>query len=262
MLDFFMEAKMGRIIAVTNQKGGVAKTTTTVNLSACLAGMGKKVLMVDSDPQGNATSGIGIQKYDLSECYYDILINDESIDSLIKETLIPGLDVVPATLQLAGAEVELVQKEKREYLAKIALDTVKQRYDYILIDCPPSLGLLTINALTAADSYMIPVQAEYYALEGLTLLLRTIESIKKSTNQRLKLEGVLLTMYDKRTNLSNQVEDEVKAFFKDKLYKTRIPKNIKLAEAPSFGLPICMYDKNSKGCEAYLSLAKEVLNHG
>lgn len=253
---------MGRIIAVTNQKGGVAKTTTAVNLSACLAGMGKKVLMVDSDPQGNASSGIGVQKYDLSECYYDILINDVNIQSLITETLVPGLDVIPATLQLAGAEVELVQKEKREYLAKIALDTVKQKYDYILIDCPPSLGLLTINALTAADSYMIPVQAEYYALEGLTLLLRTIESIRKSTNQRLKLEGVLLTMYDKRTNLSNQVEDEVKAFFKDKLYKTRIPKNIKLAEAPSFGQPICMYDRNSKGCEAYLSLAKEVLKHG
>lgn len=253
---------MGRIIAVANQKGGVAKTTTTVNLSACLAGLGKKVLMVDSDPQGNATSGIGIQKYDLSECYYDVLINDENIGSLITETQVPGLDVVPATLQLAGAEVELVQKQKREYLAKKALDKVKHRYDYILMDCPPSLGLLTINALTAADSYLIPVQAEYYALEGLTLLLRTIESIRKSSNQTLRLEGVLLTMYDSRTNLSNQVEDEVQAYFRDKLYQTRIPKNIKLAEAPSYGLPICMYDKNSKGCDAYLSLAKEVINRG
>jgi chromosome partitioning protein len=257
-----MEAKMGRIIAVANQKGGVAKTTTTVNLSACLAGLGKKVLMVDSDPQGNATSGIGIQKYDLSECYYDVLINDENIGSLITETQVPGLDVVPATLQLAGAEVELVQKQKREYLAKKALDKVKHRYDYILMDCPPSLGLLTINALTAADSYLIPVQAEYYALEGLTLLLRTIESIRKSSNQALRLEGVLLTMYDSRTNLSNQVEDEVQAYFRDKLYQTRIPKNVKLAEAPSYGLPICKYDKNSKGCEAYLSLAKEVINRG
>ncbi len=253
---------MGRIIAVTNQKGGVAKTTTTVNLSACLASMGKKVLIVDSDPQGNATSGIGIQKYELTECYYDVLINDESVDALILPTLIPGLEILPATLQLAGAEVELVGKKEREYLAKKALLSQKDRYDYILMDCPPSLGLLTINALTAADSYLIPVQAEYYALEGLTLLLKTIDSIKRSSNPGLRLEGVLLTMYDRRTNLSNQVEDEVRAYFKDKLYQTLIPKNIKLAEAPSFGLPICLYDKTSTGCEAYDSLAKEVLNHG
>ena len=253
---------MGRIIAVTNQKGGVAKTTTTVNLSACLAALGKRVLIVDSDPQGNATSGIGIPKYDLTDCYYDVLINEESLQSVTLKTAVPGLDVVPATLQLAGAEVELVQKENREFLARRALEKVKRRYDYILMDCPPSLGLLTINALTAADSYLIPVQAEYYALEGLTLLLRTIESIRKSSNQQLKLEGVLLTMYDSRTNLSNQVEDEVRAYFRDKMYKTRIPKNVKLAEAPSFGLPICQYDRLSKGCEAYQSLAKEVIQHG
>lgn len=253
---------MGRIIAITNQKGGVAKTTTAVNLSACLADQGKRVLLVDSDPQGNATSGIGVEKYELASCFYDVLINEMPIKSLITETVVEGLEVIPATLQLAAAEVELVGMDDREYLARRSLHTLRDDYDYILIDCPPSLGLLTINALSAADTYFIPVQAEYYALEGLTLLLQTIESIRKSSNHGLRLEGVLLTMYDRRTNLSSQVYDEVKAYFKDKLYTTIIPTNIKLAEAPSFGLPICLYDHLSAGCQAYKALAKEVINHG
>lgn len=253
---------MGKIIAITNQKGGVAKTTTAVNLSACLAARDKRVLLLDADPQGNATSGVGVEKYDLSACFYDVLINGLDIKQVRQSTLLDSLDLIPATLQLAAAEVELVDKKEREFLAKRALAPLKADYDFILIDCPPSLGLLTINALTAADAYLIPVQAEYYALEGLTLLLQTIESIRSSSNPRLRIEGVVLTMFDQRTNLSQQVQDEVRAYFKDKMFSTIIPSNIKLAEAPSFGLPICLYEASSRGCKAYQSLAEEVIARG
>jgi len=253
---------MGKVIAIANQKGGVAKTTTTVNLGANLAELGKKVLILDSDPQGNATSGIGIDKYSLEGCFYDVLINGEPVEDHILSTQIPGLDVVPATLQLAGAEVEMVSLESREYRVRRALEPVRDRYDYILIDCPPSLGLLTVNAFTAADTYLIPVQCEYYALEGLSLLLRTLDSIRKSLNPDLQLEGALLTMYDNRTNLSDQVKDEIYAYFKDKMFRSVIPRNIRLAEAPSYGLPISLYDPKSKGAQAYYDLAKEVMANG
>ncbi len=253
---------MGKVIAVANQKGGVAKTTTTLNLGAYLAQMGKRVLILDSDPQGNATSGIGIEKYNLDDCFYDVLINDLDIREVILETKMKNLWIVPATLQLAGAEVEMVALEQREYLARKALGLIRESYDYILIDCPPSLGLLTVNAFTAADTYLIPIQSEYYALEGLSLLLQTIDSIRRSSNHELSLEGALLTMYDNRTNLSGQVRDEVSAYFKGKLFRTVIPRNVKLAEAPSFGVPISVYDPQSKGATAYLELAKEVINNG
>ncbi len=253
---------MARIIAITNQKGGVAKTTTAVNLGACLARLGKRVLLVDSDPQGNATSGLGIEKHNLSECYYDVLINGKSLDDTLKETPVPGLVLVPSTLQLAGAEVEMVAMERREYRAREVLRAVQNRYDYLLIDCPPSLGLLTVNALTAADTYLIPVQAEYYALEGLTLLLRTIETIRRTTNPRLRVEGVLVTLFDRRTNLSSMVESEVRAYFREKTYRTVIPKSIRLAEAPSYGLPACLYEGSSSGALAYDELAKEVIASG
>lgn len=253
---------MARIIAITNQKGGVAKTTTAVNLGASLARLGKTVLLVDSDPQGNATSGLGVEKHSLAECFYDVLINGKDLDDTRRETPVPGLDLVPSTLQLAGAEVEMVSMAEREYRAREVLRAVRSRYDYILIDCPPSLGLLTVNALTAADTYLIPVQAEYYALEGLTLLLRTIETIRRTTNPRLRVEGVLVTLFDRRTNLSSMVESEVRAYFRDKTYKTVIPKSIRLAEAPSYGLPVCLYEGSSSGALAYGELAKEVIARG
>jgi chromosome partitioning protein len=253
---------MGKIISIANQKGGVGKTTTSVNLSACLAYIGKKVLMVDIDPQGNATSGIGIEKADVDQCIYDVLVDDVGVSSVIKPAKVENLYVVPATIQLAGAEIELVPTISREVRLKRALEEIKDQFDYIIIDCPPSLGLLTINALTASDAVLIPVQCEYYALEGLSQLLNTVRLVQKHLNQDLKIEGVLLTMLDARTNLGIQVIEEVKKYFQDKVYKTIIPRNIRLSEAPSHGEPIIIYDPKSRGAEVYLDLAKEVVSNG
>lgn len=251
--------KVVRVIAVANQKGGVGKTTTAVNLSACLAELGKKVLLIDIDPQGNTTSGLGYNKYDLKQCVYDTLINDVPIDKVIIQTTFNNLSLLPATIQLAGAEIELVSIMSREAKLKRALDKAKHRFDYILIDCPPSLGLLTINALTAAHSVLVPIQCEFYALEGLSQLMNSIQLIQKHLNPALSLEGVVLTMFDARTNLSIQVVDEVKSHFRNKVYSTIVPRNVKLSEAPSHGKPILTYDPKSKGAEVYMELAKEVV---
>lgn len=253
---------MGKIIAITNQKGGVGKTTSTVNLGASLASLGQKVLLVDIDPQGNATSGVGVDKGDLDECIYNVLVEEQDAANVIVPTVVEDLSIIPATIQLAGAEIELVSTMSREVKLKKALQEIKDDYDYILIDCPPSLGLLTINSLTASDSVLIPVQCEYYALEGLSQLLNTIRLIQKHLNKELMIEGVLLTMLDARTNLGIQVIDEVKKYFQDKVYKSIIPRNVRLGEAPSHGKPITVYDPKSKGAEVYLELAKEVMEVG
>lgn len=253
---------MGKIIAIANQKGGVGKTTTAVNLAACLAHLGKKVLLVDIDPQGNATSGIGIEKGDIDECVYNLLVEGMKAREIIRPTNIEHLHIIPATIQLAGAEIELVSVVSREILLKNALAPIKDQYDFIFIDCPPSLGLLTLNALTAADAVLIPVQCEYYALEGLSQLLNTIRLVQKHLNTNLKLDGVVLTMLDARTNLGIQVIQEVKKYFREKVYDTIIPRNVRLSEAPSHGKPIILYDVRSKGAEVYIELAKEVLARG
>src|SRR5690625_314897 len=253
---------MGKIIAVTNQKGGVGKTTSTVNLGASLALLGNRVLIVDIDPQGNATSGVGVNKGDMDECVYNVLVEDADAASICVPTETENLSIIPATIQLAGAEIELVPTMSREVKLKKALSSVRDNYDYILIDCPPSLGLLTLNALTAADSVLIPVQCEYYALEGLSQLLNTIRLAQKHLNTELMIEGVLLTMLDARTNLGLQVIDEVKKYFQDKVYESIVPRNIRLGEAPSHGKPISSYDPKSKGAEVYLELAKEVIASG
>lgn len=255
-------AYLGRIIAIANQKGGVGKTTTSVNLSACLAFLGKKVLLIDIDPQGNASSGLGVRKGDLESCIYDVLINDEDIKEVIQQTKIDNLYIVPATISLAGAEIELVSTISREVRLKKALQEVKERFDFIIIDCPPSLGLLTINALTASDALIIPVQCEYYALEGLSQLLSTVRLVQKHLNKNLMIDGVLLTMLDARTNLGIQVIDEVKRYFQDKVYHSIIPRNVRLSEAPSHGKPIILYDAKSRGAELYLEFAREVIKNG
>lgn len=251
---------MGKIISVANQKGGVGKTTTTVNLSTILAKKGKKVLLIDTDPQGNATSGLGVSK-DVELSVYDILIGDTEFDETLQETAIKNLKVCPSNISLAGAEVQLVSMMSREQMLKTKLDKIKDQYDYILIDCPPSLGLVTLNAFTASDSVLIPVQCEYFALEGLGQLLNTVNLVKKHLNKNLEIEGALLTMYDARTNLSNQVVKEVKKYFEDKVYKTVIPRNVRLSEAPSYGMPITVYDPRSKGAKAYEKFAKELLKN-
>lgn len=253
---------MSKIIAVANQKGGVGKTTTTVNLSASIATLGKRVLLVDIDPQGNATSGIGINKGDLDHCVYNVLIDEVDAKDIILPTNVDRLSILPATIQLAGAEIELVPTISREIRLKKALELVKHEYDYIIIDTPPSLGLLTLNALTAADSVLIPVQCEFYALEGLSQLLNTIRLVQKHLNKSLVIEGVLLTMLDARTNLGLQVVEEVKKYFQDKVYRSIIPRNVRLGEAPSHGQSIITYDPRSKGAEVYLELAKEVIASG
>ncbi|MGG0185408.1 sporulation initiation inhibitor protein Soj [Bacillus rhizoplanae] len=253
---------MGKIIAIANQKGGVGKTTTSVNLGAGLAQVGKKVLLVDIDAQGNATTGVGIEKSDLNECIYNVLVEDTDVRTVIQRTATENLDVLPATIQLAGAEIELVPTISREVRLQRALQPIRDEYDYIIIDCPPSLGLLTINALTAADSVIIPVQCEYYALEGLSQLLNTVRLVQKHLNKNLAIQGVLLTMLDARTNLGLQVIDEVKKYFRDKVYSSIIPRNVRLSEAPSHGKPIMMYDAKSRGAEVYLDLAKEVIAGG
>lgn len=250
---------MGKIIAIANQKGGVGKTTTSVNLSTSLADLGQRVLLVDLDPQGNSTSGLGINKGALKRSLYDVLIEDFAPRGAVLQTDVERLDILPSTVDLAGAEIRLVGMKKREYQLKSILEKLKSKYDYILIDCPPSLGLLTINGLAAASSVLIPLQCEFYALEGLGQLMNTIGMIQKSFNPRLNLEGILMTMFDGRTNLANQVVDQAKEHFGTKVYQTVIPRTVRLSEAPSHGVPISRYDKSSKGAEVYMDLAKEVL---
>ena len=249
---------MGKVISVANQKGGVGKTTTTVNLSTILAKKGKRVMLIDADPQGNATSGVGVDK-EVELSFYDVLVNDTEIIDTLQKTAIRNLVVCPSNINLAGAEVELVSMMSREQRLKEKLDIIKERFDYILIDCPPSLGLITLNAFTASDSVLIPVQCEYYALEGLGQLINTINLVKKHLNKNIQIEGALLTMYDMRTNLSNQVVKEVKKYFNNKVYKTVIPRNVRLSEAPSYGMPITEYDPRSKGARSYEKFAKEFL---
>ncbi|HOP92646.1 MAG TPA: AAA family ATPase [Acetivibrio thermocellus] len=252
---------MSKVIAVANQKGGVGKTTTAVNLSSCLAYKGKKVLILDIDPQGNTTSGLGIDKKKINKSIYDILINEADINDVLVDTPVENLKLCPSNIELAGAEVELVSSISRETRLKSALEPVRNDYDFILIDCPPSLGLLTLNSLTAADKILVPIQCEYYALEGLSQLMETVKLVQKHLNKNLDVEGVVLTMFDARTNLSIQVVEEVKKYFKNKVYRTIIPRNVRLSEAPSFGLPIILYDPKSKGAECYLDLADEVIEY-
>ncbi len=254
---------MGKIISVANQKGGVGKTTTAINLSACLAAMKKRTLLIDLDPQGNATSGLGLDVEKLEHSIYDSLLDKKPIKNIIQPTEITGLELIPSDKDLAGAEVELVSELSREYRLKECLNDIKSQYDYILIDCPPSLGLLTINALTASHSVLIPVQCEYYALEGIGRLLGTVREVKKMLNPLLKIEGAVLTMFDSRTNLSQDVIDEIRTNFQDKVYQTLIPRNVRLSEAPSHGKPIILYDVRSSGSQAYLQFAKEfIAGHG
>jgi len=249
---------MAKIIAVANQKGGVGKTTTSINLSASIAASEKRTLVIDIDPQANLTSGLGVEDSEYS--VYEVIIGTEDIESCISNTYMPYLDIIPANINLVGAEVEMVSMEEREYLLKKAIDRVRDKYDYILIDCPPSLGLLTLNALTASDAVLIPVQCEYFALEGLGQLLNTINIVKKNFNSNLTIEGVLLTMYDQRLRLSNQVVDEVKKYFEDKVFNTVIHRNVRVSEAPSHAKPVILYDAISSGAQNYLALAQEILD--
>jgi chromosome partitioning protein len=252
---------MAKIIAIANQKGGVGKTTTAINLSACVAYKGKRVMLIDNDPQGNSTSGLGFDKRNLKKSTYDILINGEKLKNVILKTCIDNLDLCPSNIQLAGAEIELVPAISRETRMKEAVKLEINNYDFIIIDCPPSLGLLTINSLTAANTILVPIQCEYYALEGLSQLMETVKLVKKHLNPELDVEGVVLTMFDARTNLSIQVVEEVKKYFKNKVYRTVIPRNVRLSEAPSYGLPIVLYDAKSKGAECYMDLADEVIEY-
>jgi chromosome partitioning protein len=252
---------MGRIITIANQKGGVGKTTTAINLSSCLAIAEKPVLLVDIDPQANATSGLGFSPSEELPSIYEVVVNNHPTEDIIVKTTVPYLHLLPSHIRLVGAEVELVNTPGRETILKNALFSIKDKYSYIFIDCPPSLGLLTINALTAADTVLIPIQCEYYALEGLSQLLNTIHLVQKNLNKRLTIEGVLLTMYDNRLNLCNQVADEVKDYFKEKVYTTLINRNVRLGEAPSFGKPIIMYDTLCVGSQNYISLAEEIINN-
>ena len=251
---------MSRIIAVANQKGGVGKTTTAINLSACLAEKNKKVLTLDMDPQGNTTSGLGVDKNQAENTVYELILDESELSECIYPSVMENLSVIPSNINLSGAEIELIGFENKEYLLKSKLDMIRSDYDYIIIDCPPSLNLLTINAMAAADSVIVPIQCEYYALEGLSQLIHTIDLIKERLNPKLEIEGVVFTMYDARTNLSLQVVENVKENLDKNIYKTIIPRNVRLAEAPSYGQPINIYDSRSAGAEAYRLLAEEVIN--
>ena len=253
---------MSEVIAIINQKGGVGKSTTAINLAASLGDLGKRVLVVDFDPQGNASSGFGVDKDELEQDVYDALMNDVPIGDVIVPSPVEGVDIAPATIQLAGAEIELVSVMARESVLRYVLESVREAYDYIFIDCPPSLGLLTVNSLVAADSLLIPIQCEFYALEGLSKLLESMRMVKGRLNPKLDVFGVVMTMFDVRTTLSRQVVDEVRDYFGDKVFNTVIPRNVKLSEAPSHGLPINLYDARSKGAIAYAELAQEVASHG
>ncbi|MBS6520218.1 MAG: ParA family protein [Clostridiales bacterium] len=253
---------MGRIIAVANQKGGVGKTTTAINLSSCLASLGKKVLAIDMDPQGNMTSGLGIDKNEVEYTVYELILGQVGIEKVICKDALENLDVLPTNINLSAAEIELIGVEEKEFIIRKEVDKIKKNYDFIVIDCPPSLSMLTINAMTTADSVLVPIQCEYYALEGLSQLIHTIDLVKERLNPELKIEGVVFTMYDARTNLSLQVVENVKDNLQQTIYKTIIPRNIRLAEAPSHGLPINLYDPKSSGAESYMLLAEEVINKG
>lgn len=252
---------MGRIIAIANQKGGVGKTTTAINLSACLAEAGKKVLSVDMDPQGNMTSGLGVDRNNIENTVYDLMIGEIEVHKAITKEVLENLDIIPTSIDLSGAEIELLDAQEKEYILRNELEKIKDEYDYVIIDCPPSLSVLTINAMSAADSVLVPIQCEYYALEGLSQLIHTVELVRDRLNSKLKIEGVIFTMYDARTNLSLQVVENVKENLQQTIYKTIIPRNIRLAEAPSYGLPINLYDKKSVGAESYRRLAEEVISY-
>lgn len=254
--------KMGRIIAIANQKGGVGKTTTAINLSASLASLGKKVLAIDMDPQGNMSSGLGVDKNEVEKTVYDLIIGNIGIEECIYEEVIENLDVLPSNIDLSAAEIELIGVDNKEYILRDEVKKVKEKYDFIIIDCPPALSMLTINAMTTSDSVLVPIQCEYYALEGLSQLIHTIELVQERLNPELEIEGVVFTMYDARTNLSLQVVENVKDNLNQNIYKTIIPRNVRLAEAPSYGMPINLYDPKSKGTESYLLLAEEVINKG
>jgi chromosome partitioning protein len=256
------EVIMGRVIAIANQKGGVGKTTTAINLSACLAEAGQKVLAIDFDPQGNATTGLGLEKEYMEETVYEMMLGECTLEDCLHQEVQENLDVLPSDSNLAGAEIELLDLDKKEFILKEHLDAVRDNYDFIMIDCPPSLSLLTLNALTAADTVLVPIQCEYYALEGLSQVLRTIGLVKKTMNPGLELEGVVFTMYDARTNLSLEVVENVKSNLNETIYKTIIPRNVRLAEAPSHGMPINLYDSKSTGAESYRLLAAEVISRG
>ncbi len=251
---------MGRTIAIANQKGGVGKTTTSINLSAALAAKGKNVLVIDTDPQGNTTSGFGVDKNNLDNTIYELILGECSIQECIIKEVITGVSLIPSNVNLAATEIELIGVDKKEFILRNEVDWVKDQYDFIVIDCPPSLNMLTINSMTTADSVLVPIQCEYYALEGLSQLIHTVNLVKERLNPELDMEGIVFTMYDSRTNLSMQVVENVKSHLNQKIYKTMIPRNIRLAEAPSYGMPINMYDPKSAGAEAYMMLAEEVIN--
>lgn len=253
---------MGKTIAIANQKGGVGKTTTSINLSASLAAKGKKVLVIDTDPQGNTTSGFGVEKNDLDNTVYELMLSECSIKECILKDVIDGVSIIPSNVNLAAAEIELIGVDRKEYILKREVEWIKDSFDYIIIDCPPSLSMLTINAMTTADTVLVPIQCEYYALEGLSQLIHTINLVKERLNPDLDIEGVVFTMYDSRTNLSMQVVENVKSNLSQKVFQTLIPRNIRLAEAPSYGMPINLYDSKSAGAEGYRNLAEEVLERG
>lgn len=253
---------MGRIIAIANQKGGVGKTTTAINLSACLAEKGQKVLAIDMDPQGNMSSGLGLDKNSVEKTIYDLIIGKSEVEEVLQKNALENLDILPANVDLSAAEIELIGIDEKEYIVKKAIEKIKDAYDYVIIDCPPSLSMLTINAMTTADSVLVPIQCEYYALEGLSQLIHTVELVKERLNPVLEIEGVVFTMYDARTNLSLQVVENVKDNLQQNIYKTIIPRNIRLAEAPSYGMPINQYDAKSAGADSYRRLADEVMNRG